>query len=137
MEKIASAPPHCPVVYFDGSCPLCSIEIAHYQSCQGAGEIAFVDVSDAGTVLTVDLDRQQAMARFHVRLADGSLRSGAAGFVALWQVLPRWRWLARFAGHPRVLPILERLYVMFLPWRSLIARLLVRRAKSVRPSSAL
>ncbi len=116
---------------------MCSIEIAHYQACQGAQDIAFVDVSDAAAPMQADLDREQAMARFHVRLPDGSLRSGAAGFVALWQNLPRWRWLARLAGHALVLPVLERLYVLFLPWRARLARVVLKRAKSARPSSVL
>jgi predicted DCC family thiol-disulfide oxidoreductase YuxK len=134
MDETSPPPPNCPIVYFDGSCPLCSIEIAHYQACQGAQDIAFVDVADANVALTADLDRAQAMARFHVRLPDGSLRSGAAAFVALWQVLPRWRWVAGWAGHRRILPILERLYVLFLPWRSRIARLMFKQAKSARQS---
>ena len=137
MNQITTPPQACSTVYFDGSCPLCSIEIAHYQTCLGAQEIAFVDVSDAGASMAADLDRAQAMARFHVRLPDGSLQSGAAGFVALWSALPRWRWLARLAGHRRVLPVLERLYVRFLPWRARIASLVFRQAKSARPSSAL
>ena len=49
-----------------------------------------------------DLSRQQALARFHVRRADGRLVSGAAAFVSLWQQLPRWRWAARLAGLPGV-----------------------------------
>ena len=137
MSQTPSPEQACRTVYFDGSCPLCSIEIAHYRSSAGAGEIAFVDVSDAAAPMDPDLGREQAMARFHVRLPDGSLHSGAAGFVALWQALPRWRWLARLAGHRLVLPVLERLYVLFLPWRARIARLLFRQARSGRPSSAL
>lgn len=137
MNQITTPPQACSTVYFDGSCPLCSIEIAHYQASLGAQQIAFVDVSDSGVSMAADLDREQAMARFHVRLPDGSLQSGAAGFVALWSALPRWRWLGRVAGHRRVLPVLERLYVMFLPWRARIARLVFRQAKSARPSSAL
>ena len=137
MNQVLPVPQPCRTVYFDGSCPLCSIEIAHYRSSEGSGDIAFVDVSQADAPMDADLDREQAMARFHVRLPDGSLQSGAAGFVALWQALPRWRWLARLAGHRRVLPVLEQLYVLFLPWRARIARVLFRQARSARPSSVL
>jgi CRP-like cAMP-binding protein len=38
---------------------------------------------------------EQALARFHVRLSDGRIASGAQGFVEIWKTLPRWRWAAR------------------------------------------
>ena len=80
-------------VYYDGACPLCRAEIGHYRRCRGAERIAFVDVAPDGAPLGPDLDRAAARARFHVRDADGRLRSGAAGFARLWSALPGWRWL--------------------------------------------
>ena len=124
-------------VFFDGSCALCRAEIGYYRRTDAAGDLCFIDVSEAHAAPPEGVTPQQAMARFHVRLPDGSLQSGAAGFVALWLALPRWRWLGRLAGHRRVLPVLERLYVLFLPWRARIARLVFRQARSARPSSAL
>jgi predicted DCC family thiol-disulfide oxidoreductase YuxK len=126
-----------PVVYYDASCPLCSMEIAHYRACEGAKGLVFLDVSDPACQMPADLDRQQALARFHVRLADGSLRSGAAGFVALWDQLPRWRWLSRIARQPVILSWLETAYVLILPVRPRLARWLFRRARSGPPSSAV
>ena len=78
-------------VYFDGACPLCQAEINHYRKQEGARVICFLDVSRSEQTLAVDLTKQQAMKRFHVRGNDGCLLSGAAAFVAVWSTLPRWR----------------------------------------------
>lgn len=113
-------------VYYDGSCPLCSIEIAHYKRQAGAESIRFVDAAQADATLGEDLSQDQAMRRFHVRDATGQLVSGAAGFARIWAILPRWRWAARFARIPGVIPSLELMYRGFLPIRPLLSRLVGR-----------
>lgn len=108
-------------VYYDGACPLCRREIGLYQGCRGAEAIDFVDVSRPGVVPGPDLDRDTALARFHVRDAEGRLHSGAAGFAALWTHLPAWRPAAVLARIPLVLPIMEAAYRGFLRIRPFIA----------------
>ena len=66
-----------------------------------------------------EITRQEAMSRFHVRLADGRQVSGARGFVEVWRVVPSWSWLARLARGPGILPALELLYRFFLRVRPL------------------
>jgi predicted DCC family thiol-disulfide oxidoreductase YuxK len=110
-------------VYFDGSCPLCRVEIAHYRGTDRAGALCFVDVSATETCLPNELIQQQAMERFHVRAANGQLLSGAAAFVEVWSRLPRWRWAARAAALPGATTALERGYRLFLPVRPFISRL--------------
>lgn len=112
-------------VYYDGSCALCALEIAHYKRQEGADRLRFLDASvesDLGEGLT----REAALGRFHVRAADGALVSGARGFAAIWAQLPRWRWAARLAAMPGVTPFLERAYRGFLPLRPTLARLVTR-----------
>jgi predicted DCC family thiol-disulfide oxidoreductase YuxK len=85
----APAPPAL-TVYYDGACPLCRVEIAQYRRQQGADVLRFVNAA-AHTACGPGLSHAQALARFHVRDAEGRLLSGAAAFARLWQHLPRWR----------------------------------------------
>jgi len=82
-----------------------------------------VDVSRSEETLAVDLTKQQAMKRFHVRGNDGLLLSGAAAFVAVWHTLLRWRLAARLVGLPGIIEILEVAYRLFLPVRPAMSRL--------------
>lgn len=111
-------------VYYDGACPLCRAEIAHYRRCRGAEALSFVDVST--TAPGEGLSCRQALARFHVREAGGQLLSGAAAFARLWRALPGWRWLGRLVAMPLVLPVAEAAYRAFLPVCPRLARLVLR-----------
>ena len=109
-----------PSVYYDGGCPLCRAEIATYQQAKGGDSLCWVDATVCGvTELGSDLDRSNALAKLHVRRADGTLLKGAAAFAEIWSVLPRWRWLARLASLPIVLPLLDLAYIVFLRVRPL------------------
>ena len=105
-------------VYFDGSCPLCRAEISHYQAQDRAAALRFCDVSRAAGEVAPGLMADQAMARFHVRRADGEIVSGAAAFVAVWRLLPRWSWAARMASLPGAMMVFEvgyRIWLRFKP----------------------
>jgi predicted DCC family thiol-disulfide oxidoreductase YuxK len=113
-------------IFFDGSCPLCRAEISHYRDIDEACGLSFVDISAPHAATPDGITRQQAMARFHVRAADGRILSGAAAFVEVWRRLPGWRWLARLAALPGGVAVLELAYRSFLPVRPVLSRLFAR-----------
>lgn len=113
-------------VFHDGSCPLCRMEVAQYRRSRGANRIEFVDVARPDADPGPDLLPGRAMSRFHVRLPNGQLRSGAAAFVEVWKVLPRWRPAAAAAKVPGVLSVLELGYRACLPLRPALAKIVGR-----------
>jgi ubiquinone biosynthesis monooxygenase Coq7 len=125
-------------VLYDGACPLCRREIAHARGLaerQGHTALSFIDISagaDGGACFAAD--RPRLLARFHVQRADGTRLDGAAAFVAMWQRLPGWRWLARLAQLPGVLSLMELGYRGFLQLRPGLQRL--ARHWDTEPSTA-
>lgn len=113
-------------VLYDGACPLCRREIALYRGACGDVPLRFADVSDEAVALPPSLTRDAALARFHVQRADGQIVSGAQAFLALWSVLPRWRWLARIGRVPGVARLLEHMYRGFLVFRPAMQHLAER-----------
>ena len=116
-------------VYFDGSCPLCRAEIGYYRRKDSLEALSFIDVSKPDAAVPVGLTQSRAMERFHVRAGNGELLSGAAAFVELWVRLPRWRWAARAAAIPGVLPVLEMSYRLFLRGRPMLVWIFGRVAR--------
>lgn len=123
-----------PAVYYDGGCPLCSAEIATYRNCRGADAIDWIDVSapaDGGDcgIVAPGLTRQDALRRFHMRRADGTLVSGGAAFAELWACLPALSWAGRIARRRPFRVLLEAAYRVFLPLRPRLQRWLLRRQR--------
>ena len=102
-------------IYFDGGCPICSREVAHYRTRRGAGAMQWVDASACpDAALGAGLTRDAALGRMHVRTPDGRLVDGARAFATLWRGLPGFAWLGRISGHPLVAPVAEAGYQVFL-----------------------
>ncbi|RPE67652.1 putative DCC family thiol-disulfide oxidoreductase YuxK [Tibeticola sediminis] len=125
MERNAdtAVPPSCEgvTVLFDGACPLCRREVGLYQRLRPLKPVSWLDVSDSAVDLSA-AERARYLARFHVRHPDGRVLSGAQAFVALWLVLPGWRWLGRLGVLPGVTPVLEMFYRLFLKIRPRLQR---------------
>lgn len=102
------------ITFFDGGCPLCSREIAHYRKIDRAGRVRWVDITQEPNALAAaGLDLPTAMRRLHVQDPEGRMLSGVAAFVAIWRRLPRWHWLARLVSGLRLTGPLEWAYRRF------------------------
>jgi predicted DCC family thiol-disulfide oxidoreductase YuxK len=121
MNASVSPPPASCTVFYDGACPVCSREIALYQRLsEGAADRpVFENVSAPDAALPEGVSREEALARFHVRLPSGEVVSGAAAFIALWRATPRFRLLGRLASAPPLPWLLELAYRGFLKARPL------------------
>lgn len=89
-------------ILYNGDCPICSREIAHYrrQAASHGADIAFEDIAGAD-LAAWGLSADAARRRLHA-CDGGKMLHGMAAFRALWARLPGWRWLARLAGLPFV-----------------------------------
>ena len=105
-------------MFYDGSCPLCRREVAHYRRLDQAGRVRWQDIAEDAAELTAHgIGREQAMRRLHALDAEGRLVSGAWAFAAIWRELPGYRWLARLVRTLHLLPLIDFLYRHFARWR--------------------
>jgi predicted DCC family thiol-disulfide oxidoreductase YuxK len=107
-------------VWYDGSCPLCTTEIAMMRRLDWRGAIVFIDVVDEKA--NRPLDRSLLLARLHCS-EDGQILSGAAAFAAMWRAIPLLRPIGLLARNRWVLNGLERLYILFLRFRPKLQQL--------------
>ena len=114
-------------VLFDGSCPLCTLEINQYKAITPIGQINWVDVSSPEFIPPMGQSKEVLMQRFHVIKPNGELISGAAAFVHVWEKLPGWRRLAAIAKLPGAINVMEFGYVKFLKIRPKVQSLFKKR----------
>jgi predicted DCC family thiol-disulfide oxidoreductase YuxK len=105
-------------IFYDGLCPLCSREIAHYRRRIPDGNARFVDITDPGFDAAshgLDGDVHRIM---HVRVGD-EIRTRVDAFLAIWEAIPSYRWLARIGRLPGIHALLRLGYASFArvrPW---------------------
>lgn len=107
-----------PVVFFDGSCPLCCREIAHYRRIDRAKRLHWLDASNKPEELAgYGLDLQSAMTELHVLDGSGQWHRGVDAFMVIWDHLPAYRWLARLVSTTGLRTPLSVGYRHFAAWR--------------------
>ncbi len=105
-------------MFYDGACPLCRREVAHYQSLDNHKQVDWIDISAAPEKLNEHgIDYNIAMSRLHALDKDGNIHSGVKAFLIIWNALPYYRWLAVVIRTTRITPVLEWAYVRFARWR--------------------
>ena len=110
-------------IYFDGLCQLCSREINHYRKQHGSDNIKFTDITDTSfDAKSEGLDPVQVHKVMHVKNSDGRLRTGVDAFVAIWEVLPNYNWLAKLAKNSFLRPVLNIGYDGFAAIRPYLPR---------------
>jgi predicted DCC family thiol-disulfide oxidoreductase YuxK len=104
--------PACTTLY-NGSCPVCRVEIDHYRS-QDARQnlgLGWVDIGRTPAAAeALGFDPDAVRKRLHVLDAEGKVHIGIDGFLLLWSHLPRYRWLGRLVAKPWLKPLAVALY---------------------------
>ena len=107
-----------PIVFFDGACPLCRREIAHYRRIDRVQRLHWVDAATEAKILAAHgLDPERAMAELHVLDGNGRWQRGVDAFLVIWSHLPRYRWLARLIAIFGLRTPLGFIYRRFAAWR--------------------
>ncbi len=107
-----------PIVFYDGGCPLCRKEIAHYMRLDRSQRIHWADITMEQALLSEHgVSYQQAMARIHGVDERGVLIDGVEVFLTIWRNISAYRLLARVIGFLRLKSALDFVYGYFARWR--------------------
>ncbi|MEY3037914.1 MAG: hypothetical protein RL143_481 [Pseudomonadota bacterium] len=110
MEKIT--------LLYDGGCSLCSKEIQHYKRIDKSDLINWVDItSDHKALNDLGLNLTETMRFIHAVTSDGNKLIGVFAFLAVWERLSGYRWLAFFIRATGTARLLDWVYYRFANWR--------------------
>lgn len=101
-------------VIYNARCPICSREVEGYRAYADsrALPLRFADLHGED-LPALGLTPDAAARRLHVVRGDTVL-AGLPAFVALWEEMPRFRWLAMFVSLPLVRPLAATVYERIL-----------------------
>jgi predicted DCC family thiol-disulfide oxidoreductase YuxK len=116
-------------IFYDGACPLCSIEINHLKKRDEANKLGFVDINAADfSEQYPDLDWQAMNERIHGRLDDGTWLIGLDVTHKAWSLVGKG-WLYAPLRWPVIRWFADRFYIWFARHRHEIAYLLTRKKR--------
>lgn len=128
-------------VYYDGGCPACRREMAHYRAQPTSSPIRYVDVvAEPERVAALGISPRDAIHRLHARDESGRVIVGMGAFHGIWLRIPRYAGIARRFEGLITSRAMEWLYARFCDWR-LPRRCrsgacdLERRPSSIRPDT--
>jgi len=97
-------------VIYNADCPICSREVNAYRRYADAKALPLrFDDIHADDLAEWGLTPDDAARRLHV-IKDGRLIAGVPAFVALWDEMPRYRWLGRLVARPAIRPLANWTY---------------------------
>lgn len=98
-------------VLYNGRCPICRAEISQYaRRAETLGApLLFEDLHEA-PLAEWGLSADAAKRRLHAHLPDGRRVSGIEAFAAIWDHLPKMRWMARAVRLPVIGPLTRLAY---------------------------
>ena len=114
------------IVFFDGRCPLCVIEIEHLQRLNSERKLSFEDIFHASFAQRFPhINLQSAEAILHGQLASGKIIKALDVTYLAWSLVGKRRWVAVLRW-----PIIGRLanicYSIFAKHRKKITSVLQR-----------
>lgn len=113
-------------VYYDKSCPLCATEMDALQDLDWRGRLELVDCSAPGfedrAAAGEGVTREAMMTRLHARDPEGRWLKGLDAFEAVYAAAGLDR-AARLWAHPRLRPLLDRVYPWIARYRQPLSRL--------------
>jgi predicted DCC family thiol-disulfide oxidoreductase YuxK len=93
-------------IYFDGLCQLCSREIDMFRRRVTDSSLVYVDIAaDNFDAAAHGVDPVLVHKTMHVRNEHGQLVTGVDALIAMWEMVPGFRWLAWLTR----LPVLKQL----------------------------
>lgn len=107
-----------PIVFFDGSCPICEKEIRHYKSIDHRQKLQWIDISIETPLLNRHgVSYDDAMRKLHVVNTHCEIKMGIDGFIVIWQQRPKYCFLAKFIETSHLTKTLRFFYGIFAQWR--------------------
>ena len=108
--------PH--IVFYDDSCPLCDAEIEHYKKIATVHDINWLGIDSSwDDIKHYELSKETLLKRIHAVHSDGTIVTGAAVFVLIWNSLKYYRVLGLIVTKFRLISILDFFYKYFAEWR--------------------
>ena len=114
------------ILFYDGSCPLCTKEILLLKKYDKNREIQFEDITlDNFPERFTHINLAKADAIIHGQLPDGEVITGMDVTFLAWEIVNRNKWLRLFKL-PFIRTITDWTYLFFAKHRKKITRLLCK-----------
>ena len=114
------------ILFYDGSCPLCTKEIVLLEKYDKNKEIQFEDItSDNFSERFTHIDLTKADAIIHGQLPNGEVITGMDVTFLAWEIVNRNKWLRLFKL-PLIRTVTDWSYLIFAKHRKKITKLLCK-----------